>query len=698
MIKLFEQLMHLFLRNETNFIKRCSLLFLFLSLFSQNIGAQDTISVDTLNRVLQPLAISQIPDFGKASRRLVREVNEMTNQQASLDQIMAELPGASSDIDTKLKKLSDSTVVYRLDILDKEKRELDLIQERLDKWEASEVQWLEDALVKKSKIDSLLKIGRLTRDSLPIDEVDITDPKSKSTKRDTAKINTISKLESDLDSLISRLVTAQSNLLDWTDQLQQLNNSLTITYSDFNEATTLLEDKNQQIKQQLWIPEYPPIWKMSLNDDYLRERPKFGSILQNSLHIVQSFIRNNPHLPYYTGFTFLLFLSLFLYLRFNSTEFFTMFPEELKESKVILQRPVFSSLILTWFVVRLFMDLPIELTRLIALFMLIPVSAMFWLMDKHRSKNRVIIFIILFLLFLIIPQLHYFPITQRISLLGIDIGACLILLWVKNQKEELAEVEDIWFGFLPFIIHTFILISVVGIIANIIGALQLTQLLTVSILGTFILFILLSEVILLAKSFLFLILLGPLFKKSFILQEDSEKVLKKVDFMLRILGFGFWIYITLGLLTVRDVVWNAFLAFLHAPFTIGDVSISLGNIFAFFIIIQFSVWLSNFIRYFLDKEVFPRVHLHRGIPNTISLMIRFTLIILGFVMALAGAGIPFDKLAIAMGALGVGIGFGLQNIVNNFISGIILGHRTAYSNWRYCRYWFGFRSSKRHWL
>jgi small-conductance mechanosensitive channel len=93
---------------------------------------------------------------------------------------------------------------------------------------------------------------------------------------------------------------------------------------------------------------------------------------------------------------------------------------------------------------------------------------------------------------------------------------------------------------------------------------------------------------------------------------------------------------------------------------------------AFFIIIQLSVWISQFIRYFLDKEVYPRTSINKGIASTFSLMIRYTFIVIGFVLALAGAGLEYSKIAIGMGALGIGIGFGLQNIVNNFMSGIIL--------------------------
>ena len=51
---------------------------------------------------------------------------------------------------------------------------------------------------------------------------------------------------------------------------------------------------------------------------------------------------------------------------------------------------------------------------------------------------------------------------------------------------------------------------------------------------------------------------------------------------------------------------------------------------------------------------------------------RYTLIFLGFLLALAAAGIELSNLTVIAGGLGIGIGFGLQNIVNNFVSGLIL--------------------------
>jgi small-conductance mechanosensitive channel len=74
----------------------------------------------------------------------------------------------------------------------------------------------------------------------------------------------------------------------------------------------------------------------------------------------------------------------------------------------------------------------------------------------------------------------------------------------------------------------------------------------------------------------------------------------------------------------------------------------------------------------LEEDVYPRLVLARGVPNAVSTLVQYVLLFAGLLLALAAAGLDLSRITLLAGAFGVGIGFGLQNIVNNFVSGLIL--------------------------
>jgi len=102
---------------------------------------------------------------------------------------------------------------------------------------------------------------------------------------------------------------------------------------------------------------------------------------------------------------------------------------------------------------------------------------------------------------------------------------------------------------------------------------------------------------------------------------------------------------------------------------LGDLTFTIGGILLFVLMIYLSTKISSTIKFLTEDKSY--YHSQKRTAN-LSVMMRFFTVTIGFLLALVVSGIPLDKITIILGALSVGIGFGLQNIVNNLISGLIL--------------------------
>ncbi len=105
---------------------------------------------------------------------------------------------------------------------------------------------------------------------------------------------------------------------------------------------------------------------------------------------------------------------------------------------------------------------------------------------------------------------------------------------------------------------------------------------------------------------------------------------------------------------------------------LGPFHLTLLNIGLAVLALYLGRWFSRFLQVLLEVRFYPRSKWDESIRYTISNTIHYSIQAIAILMALSFLGISFGDLAIVAGGLGVGIGFGLQNIVNNFISGLIL--------------------------
>ncbi|MGB5509125.1 mechanosensitive ion channel family protein, partial [Robiginitalea sp.] len=122
--------------------------------------------------------------------------------------------------------------------------------------------------------------------------------------------------------------------------------------------------------------------------------------------------------------------------------------------------------------------------------------------------------------------------------------------------------------------------------------------------------------------------------------------------------------------TINEVIGS----FMTEPYQVGNLTFTLGSIFMFLFVLLLSYGISRLIAFFLGEE-YGFMHffkLPKGIPAAISLVLRYSIIIFGLVIALAYLNVDLSEFNLMAGALGLGIGFGLQTVVSNFISGLIL--------------------------
>lgn len=107
-------------------------------------------------------------------------------------------------------------------------------------------------------------------------------------------------------------------------------------------------------------------------------------------------------------------------------------------------------------------------------------------------------------------------------------------------------------------------------------------------------------------------------------------------------------------------------------FNVGDITISISGILLAIVLFGAGVIFTRVLQSWLEERYLPTTRLDVGLRNSIRASVGYIGVFLAAAIALGYMGLSFDKLAIVAGALSVGIGFGLQAIVGNFVSGLIL--------------------------
>ncbi|MGV3549568.1 mechanosensitive ion channel domain-containing protein [Rhizobium sp.] len=111
---------------------------------------------------------------------------------------------------------------------------------------------------------------------------------------------------------------------------------------------------------------------------------------------------------------------------------------------------------------------------------------------------------------------------------------------------------------------------------------------------------------------------------------------------------------------------------LFTEIRVGNINISLLGILVGVVLFFVGLFVTRWFQRWLDGNVMARSHVDVGVRNSVSTVLGYAGIVLAALLGISAAGFDLSSLALVAGALSLGIGFGLQTIVQNFVSGLIL--------------------------
>ena len=161
-------------------------------------------------------------------------------------------------------------------------------------------------------------------------------------------------------------------------------------------------------------------------------------------------------------------------------------------------------------------------------------------------------------------------------------------------------------------------------------------------------------------------------KASEIIKTQTQRIVTWTSIFL-------WVLFILVSAELYRPLFNSLELWLTEPWTAGDFSITPGAVLSFFLVIVVAFILTRTIAVAIDGGVLNFLRIPRGVLPAISMVIRYMIVAFAIAVALGTLGVDMTKFGLLAGALGVGIGFGLQNIVANFIAGMILTFERPFS-------------------
>jgi potassium efflux system protein len=441
-----------------------------------------------------------------------------------------------------------------------------------------------------------------------------------------------------------------------------------------SEAASAISSAREMIRARIFEPDSAPLW-VALASPATSSSvwDEVGASIRTEASDVVGFIetRRRALLPVALAFGAALGFALFARARLQRGQ-----PgRRLSGSAQLFERPYSIAAIAAFLAgVAALPAAPALATRVLGSFLVVPVLRV--VNPLVHEAFRPILYVLT--VFYLVDRVRDFadgvPVLERSIFFAQTVGGAAFLLWLLDPRRLSSFPAD---GERPPSALRVVIRVATGLLggsalANLLGYTTFARVLGEGVLYTAYLSVLFYAAFRVGMTAVLMAFSSSRARSSRLVQSQGELLLRGSRFVL-VAGLGFfWARNVLDAFAIRERVVRALGAGLTTPFSFGTISLSLGDVLGFGATIVAAILLSRVLRVLLNDDVLPRFSLGRGVANAIASSVQYAVLLLGFFLALGAAGVDFSRFALLAGAFGVGIGFGLQNVVNNFVSGLIL--------------------------
>jgi len=458
----------------------------------------------------------------------------------------------------------------------------------------------------------------------------------------------------------------RSNLL----KVNLLQDKITVAFTRVLDASDQIDQKIRQFAGKAVAGESDNILKPSLQLNEFNAALK-GTVRLNSI-LYNYFLKTDTAIHYISIATLLIMLGWIFHVRTRTLRFIENPEIILGQANYIQRNPVVSALVVTLAIVPYFYDHP-PVVFLETLFLAVMVCTLI-IIKRHFLRETFNFLCGLFLLaiaygisnlFVQITHIDRY-VTLLLSIIAIISGTIILRSAKKATSDHLPHTCTA--------LRIFIGLQILSLALNLSGRFSLAKILGVTAVFNLWFAIISFFVVQVLIQGLFLQFQVKKDSKSIIAYLDYAVLQKKIRKVLATLATLLWLFFLLQNLNIDDWAADKITDLLSQPRNIGGSSFSFGGVVIFILVIWLSSIFSKVVSYFYDvsSQRIGDFSAARKKNQTSALLIRIGVFSLGFLLAVAASGFPLEKLTIIISAFGVGIGFGLQNIVNNLVSGIIL--------------------------